>query len=115
VKAAQIRAAALNVLWSLLKISSCSPRALIMPNGWFRPGDQVPTTGIYTANHDGHRSAHEVFATEGDKFPNCRVCGERVNFALAQAASHIHKDDGFGKAAGSKAPKKRKKSSSADG
>jgi hypothetical protein len=86
-----------------------------MPNGWFRPGDQVPTTGIYTANHDGHRNTHEVFAAEGEKFPNCRVCGERVSFALSQAASHINKDKGFGKAAKSRATRKGKKSSAGEG
>ncbi len=86
-----------------------------MPNGWFIPGDRVPTTGIYTANHEGHRSAHEVFATEGETFPSCRVCGDRVNFALSQAASHINKDEGFGNAAKNKTPKKRKKSSAGDG
>jgi hypothetical protein len=103
------------VLTYLLKIAKCSPReALIMPNGWFRPGDRVPKTGIYTANHDSHRDTHEVFATEGEKFPNCRVCGERVSFALSQAASHINKDKSFGRAAGSKAPKKRKKSSAGE-
>ena len=86
-----------------------------MPNGRFRPGDQVATTGIYTANHDGHRDAHEVFAAEGEKFPNCRVCGERVSFFLSQAASHINKDKGFGRAAKTRAPKKRKKSSAGEG
>jgi len=86
-----------------------------MPNGWFRPGDRVPVTGIYTANHDQHRKAHEVFAAEGDKFPNCRMCGERVNFALAQAASRIDEDTGFGKATKIKPAKKRKKKSAGDG
>jgi hypothetical protein len=85
-----------------------------MPRGWFRPGDPVPQTGIYTANHDEHRKPHEVFAGEGEKFPNCRVCGTRVSFALSHAASHIEKDGGFGKAAKAKPAKKRKKKSAGD-
>jgi hypothetical protein len=88
-----------------------------MPNGWFRPGDEVPVTGIYTANHDEHRNPHEVFAAEGEKFPNCRVCGTRVTFALSQTASNIDKDKGFGKAAKNKTRsfRKRKEKSAEDG
>jgi hypothetical protein len=86
-----------------------------MPNGWFRPGDRVPVTGIYTARHDQHRKPHEVFAKEGDKFPNCRTCGEGVSFALAQAASRIDEETGFGNARKAKAGKKRKKKSAGKG
>jgi hypothetical protein len=84
-----------------------------MPNGWFRPGDRVPVTGIYTASHDQHRNPHEVLATEGDKFPNCKTCGERVSFALAQAASRMDQQKGSATAPKSKAGKKRKKKNSA--
>ena len=85
-----------------------------MPNGRFRPGDRVPVTGIYKANHDEHRNPHEVFAAEGEEFPNCRMCGDRVSFALSQAASHIDKDKGFAKAAKTRSVKKRKKGSPDD-
>jgi hypothetical protein len=50
-----------------------------------------------------------VFAAEGDKFPNCRTCGERASFALAQAASRIDEEPGFGNARKTKAVKRRKK------
>lgn len=103
------------MLTSILRMDGVPPEALTMPNGWFRPGDRVQTTGIYTASHNEHRDPHEVFATEGEKFPNCRVCGDGVKFSLSQAASHIDKDKGFGKAAKRKATKKRKKSSAGDG
>jgi hypothetical protein len=73
----------------------------------------VPVTGIYTARHDQHRKPHEVFAKEGDKFPNCRTCGEGVSFALAQAASRIDEETGFGKAGKAKSGRKRKKKKSA--
>jgi DNA replicative helicase MCM subunit Mcm2 (Cdc46/Mcm family) len=86
-----------------------------MQNGRFRPGDKVPVTGIYTAKHDQHRKTHEVFATEGDRFPNCRKCGERVNFALAHAASRIDEDGSFGKAGRVKPARKPKKKLSGDG
>jgi hypothetical protein len=66
-----------------------------MPAGPFRPGDKVPTTGIYTVSHYQHRMPHDVFAVEGDQFPPCRRCGSRASFVLAQAASHIDSDHDF--------------------
>jgi len=70
-----------------------------MPSGPFKPGDKAPTTGIYTATHYQHRMPHEVFAVEGEAFPQCRRCGNRTRFMLAQAASHIDADRDFSKAA----------------
>src|ERR1051326_1235946 len=108
-------AAALNALASVLKIASfpatafVPPEKLSMPNGWFKPTDRVPVTGIYTAKHDQHRKEHEVFAKEGETFPNCRRCGERVSFALTQAPSGTD-DPGFGTARKSKAKRSRRKS-----
>jgi len=74
-----------------------------MPEGNFRPGERVPTTGIYTATHYQHRLPHQVFAVEGDQFPMCRRCGGRARFALLQAASYIETDRDFSK--GSKSVK----------
>jgi hypothetical protein len=85
-----------------------------MPNGWFRPGDRAPVTGIYSVTHDQHRAPHDVFAAQGDKFPQCRQCGARVNFALSQVASHIDSDKDFGNSARAEAPKERKKRSAGD-
>ena len=82
-----------------------------MPSGWFRPGERVPVTGIYTARHDQHRKEHEVFAPEGEKFPKCRVCGERASFSLAQAASRMEDETGFGKARKASRAKKLKRRS----
>ena len=71
--------------------------ALGMPSGWFRPGERVPVTGIFTARHDQHRKEHEVFAAEGERFPKCRVCRERVSFSLVEAASFMDDETGFGR------------------
>lgn len=81
------------MLTFLLKIAKF-PGSVIMPKG-YGPGDRVPVTGIYTANHHQHREAHEVFASKGESFPDCQTCGKAVSFVLAQAASHIHEDEGF--------------------
>lgn len=75
-----------------------------MPNGWFRPGDPVLSTGIYTAKHYQHRLPHEVFATKGEKFPPCRQCGTHVTFSLVKTANFISDDHDFGQ--GGKGPAK---------
>ena len=78
-----------------------------MPDG-FRPGETVLTTGIYIARHYQHRLPHDVFAIEGDRFPACRGCGDRIRFELVQAASQIAADQDFSKAvSGSKTKKAR--------
>lgn len=85
-----------------------------MPMG-FRPGDRVPVTGIYTASHHQHREPHDVVATEGESFPDCRKCRDRVSFALAQAASHIGRDDGFHQTAETKPSAKEEASKKSGG
>jgi hypothetical protein len=82
-----------------------------MPNGYFKPGEQVPTTGIYTAGHIQHRRSHEVFAVQGEQFPSCRRCGGRVRFELLRAAAYIDEDRDFARtesAAQKKAPTGRR-------
>jgi|GEM_PF-1546790 len=86
-----------------------------MPMG-FRPGDRVPATGIYTASHDQHRQPHDVVVTQGENFPDCRTCHDRVSFSLAQAAKHIGPGDGFHNTAETEAiAKKQAKKSSGGG
>lgn len=79
-----------------------------MVAGPFKPGERAAATGIYTATHDRHRLPHDVFAVEGDEFPECRKCGSQIRFSLLQAASHIDGDHDFSKAApNSKSGKKQ--------
>lgn len=85
-----------------------------MPEG-FGPGDRVPVTGIYTANHDLHRESHEVFATEGESFPVCQACGKSVNFLLSHAAGHIHEDESFRHSDSIEDSKKQGKKQEGDG
>ena len=49
-----------------------------------RPGEQVPTTGIYRVLHQAHREAHEVVLRMLDTFPSCQHCGADVRFELVQ-------------------------------
>jgi hypothetical protein len=81
-----------------------------MPNGWYKPGDRVPVTGIYTARHQQHRDSHDVFASQGEEFPECRTCQNNVSFALAHAASRIEDDTGFGRGRKKTARSRNKKS-----
>lgn len=66
----------------------------------FRPGDRVPSTGIYTVTHYQHRMPHEVFAVEGERFPTCRRCGERAHFTLLHEATRIDEDQDFTRSGG---------------
>lgn len=79
-----------------------------MPAGPFRPGDTVPTTGIYTASHYQHRMPHDVFAVEGDHFPACRKCGSRASFNLSETTLHIDSDQDFSASAEMNLRKKSK-------
>ena len=45
----------------------------------FKPGQDVPHSGIYTVTHDhAHEQEHEVTCVYGKKFPPCRGCEHRA-------------------------------------
>jgi hypothetical protein len=58
----------------------------------YKPGDTVPTSGIYTALHVEHRGSHSVVAIRGEQFPLCRRCGENVRFRVARLLPHMTHD-----------------------
>jgi hypothetical protein len=62
----------------------------------FGAGQTVRETGIYEVIHDGaHRAAHEVVMLNGDLFPACDTCEERVRFRLLRTAPYIFQDEDF--------------------
>jgi len=62
----------------------------------FRPGDEVPHSGIYLVIHDNvHYERHEVTCVYGKRFPPCNHCGHHVRFQLVRAAIHISSHDHF--------------------
>lgn len=62
----------------------------------FKPGDDVPNSGIYKVIHDTrHTEDHEVTCVYGKPFPPCNHCGHKVRFVLARAAKHISRHDNF--------------------
>jgi hypothetical protein len=48
----------------------------------YRPGEIVPSSGVYRIEHNQHRLMHEATLQEGMKFPLCRECGDQVRFFL---------------------------------
>ena len=62
----------------------------------FKPGDKVPTSGIYTVLHDTeHLSPHDVTCVYGETFPPCNHCGRHPRFKLKVSAKHISNHDSF--------------------
>ena len=62
----------------------------------FRAGEIVRQSGIFEVIHDrGHRTAHEVVMIQGDAFPTCETCLDRVRFRLIRTAPYIFQDDDF--------------------
>lgn len=67
------------------------------PQGLFSAGETVRETGIYEVIHDrAHRIAHEVVMLNGDAFPPCETCEQRVRFRLIRTAPYIFQDEDFG-------------------
>ena len=58
----------------------------------YKPGETVPTSGIYSAVHLDHRPPHEVVAIQGEEFPTCRVCKTEVRFYIAHLLPHMTHD-----------------------
>ncbi len=48
----------------------------------YRPGDIVPTSGIYRIEHYRHRLMHEATLKQDTRFPLCRTCKKQVRFSL---------------------------------
>ncbi len=62
----------------------------------FRAGEIVRQSGIFEVIHDhAHRTAHEVVMIQGDAFPTCDTCFDRVRFRLIRTAPYIFQDDDF--------------------
>jgi hypothetical protein len=62
----------------------------------YKPGDEVPTSGIYQVVHDTvHNEEHEVTAVVGEPFPPCNHCGQHPRFRLVHAAHHIQRHEFF--------------------
>jgi len=61
----------------------------------FQPGDAVPCSGVYRITHAQHRDEHDGILLNGQSFPRCSVCGEKVRFTLLQASNPIEQQPDF--------------------
>jgi hypothetical protein len=61
----------------------------------FKPGEKVPSSGVYRVEHKEHREEHDATLREGEQFPTCTVCTEEVRFRLVQSAKLIDRDVDF--------------------
>lgn len=61
----------------------------------FKPGEMVPSSGVYRVLHKDHRDEHDATLREGEQFPSCTVCDEDVRFRLVQSAKLIDRDVDF--------------------
>ncbi|HZD96307.1 MAG TPA: hypothetical protein VE133_18740 [Candidatus Sulfotelmatobacter sp.] len=48
----------------------------------FKPGEVVPTAGIYKVLHAQHRLPHKASFKAQEKFPLCHKCEAQVRFEL---------------------------------
>ena len=65
----------------------------------YRPGQVVPTEGIYKVSHAGHRLPHKARFKAREKFPSCSKCTALVRFELLHES---HEGEGNGHGSGRK-------------
>jgi len=46
------------------------------------PGKFVARSGVYCIFHAGHKNPHSILFLQGDYFPPCQECGDKVRFKL---------------------------------
>ena len=69
--------------------------AKLLSTAWteYKPGDVVPTSGIYKVTHDpAHTEEHEVTCVKGKIFPPCRDC-HHPRFVLVRTTQHVAIED----------------------
>jgi hypothetical protein len=48
----------------------------------YKPGEVVPTAGIYKVSHAQHRLPHKATFKARERFPACHKCDKLVRFEL---------------------------------
>jgi hypothetical protein len=61
----------------------------------FHARQRVPETGLYRVFHYQHRMPHDVMMKQGELFPACNRCGDRVLFRLSNSAEPLLADHDF--------------------
>ena len=55
----------------------------------YKPGEQIPASGIYKVIHRTHRHAHENIFAAGQTFPPCKHCGDKVRFQAVNSSKLV--------------------------
>jgi hypothetical protein len=53
---------------------------------FYKPGQTVPRSGIYSVLHADHRMPHRASFKAQETFPPCGQCADQVRFELVVAA-----------------------------
>jgi hypothetical protein len=61
----------------------------------FAPQQVVIQSGVYQVLHHRHRFPHEATLLEGEIFPACQYCEDKVRFRLVLTAKRIELDFDF--------------------
>ncbi len=61
----------------------------------FSAGQSCPQSGRYTVRHYQHRLWHSAVVFEGQEFPRCSRCGDRVRYVLDEAIGTLSDDRDF--------------------
>ena len=56
---------------------------------------KVPRTGLFRVYHFQHRLPHDAMMRQGELFPACNTCGQRVFFRLSHTAEPLTLDRDF--------------------
>ncbi|HEY6308850.1 MAG TPA: hypothetical protein VI488_20605 [Candidatus Angelobacter sp.] len=56
----------------------------------FKPGDAVPESGVYRAEHKRHRLMHTATLPAASRFPRCKECGQGVDYYLLRRLASRH-------------------------
>jgi hypothetical protein len=61
-----------------------------MKTARFKPGDAVPASGVYRAEHKRHRLMHTATLPAASRFPRCQQCGEAVDYYFLRLVASRH-------------------------
>lgn len=69
--------------WKLLQRSAFEAKKPKWADKTFGPGDTVPGSTPFHVHHVGHDGERLIEPNEGDTFPPCDKCGDKVRYTLA--------------------------------
>jgi hypothetical protein len=64
----------------------------VVPTQRLQPGNCVEQSGVYRVYHRAHRLPHSVFIPSGTVLPQCRRCGDKVEFGLLLPSEPLIRD-----------------------